>query len=71
MSRVRGYEILMMQAEFFKDENGFIWFFYAHKISVRVNVHKATLNSEDAKREAKKLAQNKDKMRTAMISELE
>jgi len=26
---------LQIKAEFFKDENGFIWFFYAKKIYIR------------------------------------
>ena len=29
---IHGFEILRMYAEFFKDENGYIWFFYAHNI---------------------------------------
>ena len=45
----------MMQAEFFRDENGFIWFFYAHNIYGRKILNKKTMNSEDAKKEAKKL----------------
>ena len=60
-----------MQAEFFKDENGFIWFFYASNIQVRKNLSKSAVNSEEAKKEAKKLASNKEKMRKQMINELE
>ena len=53
----------MMQAEFFKDENGFIWFYYSHNITVRKNLYKVTVNGEEAKKEAKKMANNKDRMR--------
>jgi len=63
ISKVRGYEVLMMQAEFFKDENGFIWFYYSHNITVRKNLYKVTVNGEEAKKEAKKMANNKDRMR--------
>ena len=71
VSKVRGYEILMMKAEFFKDENGFIWFFYAHDIFVRKNLNRQMMSSEDAKKEARKIQQNKEKLRMQMISELQ
>ena len=32
ISKVKGYEILRMKVEFIKDENGFIWLFYARNI---------------------------------------
>lgn len=71
ISTIRGIEILMMQAEFSKDENGYIWFFYAHNVHVREVPNKKTLNSKDAKREAKKIAENKEKVRQTMIQELQ
>ena len=35
LQKVRGLELLQMKAEFFKDENGYIWFFYAKEICIR------------------------------------
>lgn len=70
ISTIRGTEILMMQAEFFKDENGYFWFYYARDVYVRTQNRKA-LNSKDAKREAKKIAENKEKVRKNMIDELQ
>jgi hypothetical protein len=63
VSTIHGFEILRMSAEFFKDENGFIWFFYAHNIQGRKILNKKAMNSEDAKKEAKRVANNKEKMR--------
>lgn len=34
IQKVRGFEVLRMNAEFFKDHNGWIWFYYAHDIFV-------------------------------------
>ena len=70
MSKMRKYEILTMNAEFFKDDNGFVWFSYAHGIYVRKNLNRAALSSEEAKKEAKKIQMNKEKMRKNMINEL-
>ena len=71
ISTIRGIEILMMQAEFFKDENGYFWFYYAQNVYVRQVQNRKTLNSKDAKREAKKIAENKEKVRKNMIDELQ
>lgn len=35
IQKVHGYEVLKMRADFFKDANGTIWFFYAHDIEWR------------------------------------
>jgi hypothetical protein len=56
ISKVRSIEVLQMQAQFFKDENGFIWFFYATNIQTRKNLHRTAMNSIDAQRESKKAA---------------
>lgn len=37
--RIRGVEILQMNAEFIKDDNGFIWLFYAKNIFMRKSLH--------------------------------
>lgn len=71
ISTIRGIEILMMVAEFSKDENGYVWFYYAQEIYIRDVPNKKTLNSKDAKREAKKIAENKEKVRQTMIQELQ
>ena len=71
ISKVRGIEILQMKAEFLKDENQFIWFYYAHNIYCRKNQNKNTMNSEDAKKQAIKLQQSKERQRQKMVKELE
>ena len=48
-------EILQMKAEFFKDENGFIWLFYVKHIHMRKSFHivgilEGTLTVADVKR---------------------
>lgn len=48
--KVHGKEILQMKAEFFKDTNGKIWFFYARGIQCRTNTNTKALNCDDAKK---------------------
>ena len=38
-----------MKVDFLKDENGFIWLFYAGGIQQRRNKNSTTMNSRDAK----------------------
>ena len=68
---VRGIELLTMQAKFSKDENGYCWFYYANDMFARQVENKKTLDSKGAKREAKKIADNKEKVRKTMIDELQ
>ena len=70
ISKVRSYEILQMKAEFWRDDLGFVWFVYARDIQVRKNKNKEALSSDEAKKEAKKIQMNKEKMRKNMIDEL-
>jgi hypothetical protein len=49
ISKVKGIEILKMKVDFLKDENGFIWLFYASGIQQRRNKNSTTMNSKDAK----------------------
>lgn len=49
-----------MKAEFFKDENGVIWFYYAQNIHVRKNKSLKEQNSKDAKKKAKEIQANKE-----------
>ena len=60
-----------MRADFFKDYNGTVWFFYAHDISWRESVKHNATSSHEAKKQAKKAQQNKEALRKQMISELE
>ena len=71
ISQVNGYEILQMKAEFFKDENDFIWFYYAKDIYMRKNKHKKALSNDDAKKRADKIQQNRDIAKKQLIKELE
>ena len=43
MARVYAQEILQMKAEFLKDENGNIWFFYGRHIHTRMVKNKVQL----------------------------
>jgi hypothetical protein len=56
-----------MKVEFLKDENGFIWLFYARDISCRKNINNKDLNSKDAKAKAIEIQANKMKMRNQMV----
>lgn len=67
---VRNVELLRMSAEFYKDDLGYIWFFYAANIYTRKVKNKKTITSEEAKAEAKRQQQNKEKVRQTMIDEL-
>lgn len=58
-----------MTAEFSKDDHGYIWFYYADNIQIR-QIKTKNLNKKDAKNEAKKVAENKEKVRKTMIEEL-
>jgi len=60
-----------MKAEFFKDENDFIWFYYAKDIYMRKNKHKKAMSNDDAKKRADKLQQNRDIAKKQLIKELE
>lgn len=71
ISQVNGFEILQMKAEFFKDENDFIWFYYAKDIYMRKNIHRKALSNDDAKKKAHKIQQNRDMAKKQLIKELE
>lgn len=71
ISQVWGVEVLQLKAEYLKDENGCIWLFYMRDIYTRKNKNKTQMNSVNAKKQAEKIQQNKDKMRDQMIKELE
>jgi len=70
ISKVKGIEVLKMRVEFLKDENGFIWLFYARDISCRKNANNKDLNSKDAKAKSQQIQANKVKMRNQMVEEL-
>lgn len=53
IQKVRGFEVLQMKAEFFKDHNGEIWFFYCRDINVRRSKGSNATSSTDAKKQAK------------------
>lgn len=63
ISKVKGIEILKMKVEFLKDENGFIWLFYARDISCRRNKNNKDLSSKEAKAKSLEIQANKVKMR--------
>ena len=61
--KVHGKEILQMKAEFFKDSNGKIWFFYARGIQCRNSPNTKALNCDDAKKQARNTEKNKRAVR--------
>jgi hypothetical protein len=61
--KVHNYEILQMKTEFIKDEYKAIWFFYAKDIYGRPSTNKNTISTLEAKKQAKKLQQNKEVLR--------
>ena len=67
---MHNYEILQMKAEFFRDDWKLVWFYFAKDIFGRPSKNKKALSSIDAKKQAKKLQENKEAMRKQMISEL-
>ena len=69
--KVHSKEILQMKAEFFKDMNGKIWFFYARNIQCRDSPNKKALNVDEAKKHAKLTEKNKKAVRMQMIDELQ
>ena len=71
ISRVRGYEILQMKAEFFKDENDWMWFFYAKEIYMRKCKTNKGLSNVDAKKKAEKIKEDKARAKKQLIEELE
>ena len=60
-----------MKAEFFKDMNGKIWFFYAKGIQCRDCPNTKVLNVDKAKNHAQVTEENKKAVRMQMIEELE
>jgi len=49
-----------MRGDFLKDSNGTIWFSYAKNIKWRDSMKQNQTNSYEAKKQAKKIQQNKD-----------
>lgn len=50
-----GHEILYMEAKFFKDENGHIWFYYADNIYVRKTQAKLAQEAYEARKRGKQV----------------
>ena len=70
IQKVYGYELLYMKAEFFKDQNGTIWLFYSKDIKWRETLRKDITSTHEAKKQAKKMAANKEALRKQMVNEL-
>lgn len=65
-----------MQAEFYKDDLGYIWFFYAKDIFVRRPPELPPKDGKESKADkikerVKEMVTNKEKVRKNMIQELE
>ena len=52
IQRVRGFEILAMFVEFFRDENDFVWFYYAKNIHIRKSSTRTGMSNAEAKKKA-------------------
>ena len=59
-----------MKAEFFKDYNGDVWFYYCRDIHFR-HLEGAQDNGQTAKAQAKQLQQSKEVIRKQKIADLE
>jgi len=64
-----------MNAEFFKDDNGFIWLFYAKNIFIRKSHHEqgliaGTLSKAEVQKQAKKKLEDKERAKRQLIEEL-
>lgn len=71
IQRVRGFEILSMFVEFFRDENDFMWFYYAKDIHIRKSLTRTGMSNAEAKKKAQKIRENKAKAKRELIAELE
>jgi hypothetical protein len=60
-----------MKAEFTKDENGWIWFFYAKDIYMRKNKNRTGLSNVDAKKKAEKQREDRENAKKRLVAELE
>lgn len=68
--------MLQMKAEFFKDENGFIWLFYIKNVHMRKSLHiegllAGTLTAADVKKQQQQQEIEKNKAKQQLIDELE
>ena len=60
-----------MKAEFTKDENGWIWFFYSRDIYIRKNKNRQGLSNVDAKKKAEKAKEDRENAKKRLVDELE
>ena len=65
-----------MNAEFIKDDNGFIWLFYAKNIFMRKSAHDSGLlagapTKQEIQMQAKKRQEDKERAKKLLIEELE
>ena len=60
-----------MKAEFYKDENDWMWFFYAKEIYVRKCRNNTGMSNIDAKKKAEKMKADKAEAKKILIKELE
>ena len=60
-----------MKAEFIKDENGWIWFFYSKDIYIRKNKNRQGLSNVDAKKKAEKAKEDRENAKKRLVDELE
>lgn len=60
-----------MKAEFVRDENGWIWFFYARDIHARKSKSRAGISNVDAKKQAERLREDRENAKKRLVAELE
>ena len=60
-----------MKAEFYKDENDWMWFFYAKDVHIRECKTNKGLSNVDAMAKAEKLRLDKAKAKKQLVEELE
>lgn len=72
---IRGLELLEMQTEWFKDDNGYIWFFMGEGINIRPLKNKAeffpgTMSKSEFMKQEKIKHKNRELVKNQLIQEL-
>ena len=60
-----------MKAEFIKDENGWIWFYYSRDVFMRKNKNRTGLSNVDAKKKAEQQREDRENAKNRLVAELQ
>ena len=56
-----------MKAEFYKDDNNYIWFYYARNIHMRKNKHRNLSSHLDAKKKEEQMRENRENAKKELV----